>query len=73
MASMLVGEVVHNDNFLCYILIRNRSEDASNEGLRAFPFEIFHRRRVRALSLLVLRLNRRDKLQLSLMKLPTNL
>ncbi|KAM0886731.1 hypothetical protein ACQ4PT_029512 [Festuca glaucescens] len=73
MASMLVGEVERNDNCLCCIWIGNGFEDASEEGVRAFPFEMFHRWRVRASSLLVLRFNGRDKLQLSSVKLPKNL
>jgi hypothetical protein len=39
---MLVGEVEHNDNSICCIWIRNGFEDASDEGVRAFPFEMFH-------------------------------
>jgi hypothetical protein len=43
MASKLVGEVVHNKTCLCCIWIRNGFEDASDEGVRVFPFEMFHR------------------------------
>jgi hypothetical protein len=73
MSSMPVGEVERIDTCFCCIWIRNGFEDASDEGVRAFPFEMFHRWRVRASSLLVLRFNGRDMLQLSSVKLPTNL
>ena len=60
MAAMLVGEVEHDDFGLCCIWIRNGFEDSSGENVRAFSFGMFHRWRVRALSLLDLRFNERD-------------
>lgn len=73
MASMLVGEVEHKNQVLCCIWIRNGFEDASGEDVRAFPFGLFHRWRVRAPSLLVLRFNGRDKLLPSSVKHTTDL
>lgn len=69
MASMLVGEVEHINQSLCCNWVRNGFEDASDEDVRAFSFELIRRWWVRTSSSLILRFNGKDKLQLSTVKL----
>ena len=58
-ASLFSGEVTLSEYCLCGIWIKNGFEDVLEVSVKVFPFGLFHRWRVRSLSLLVPRFNGR--------------